>query len=195
MARTRQTTRPAAKQATQKKKVEPTKFAQKHMFADCSDCKVNLSKWGVGGTYHGVLCPPCANARMYKEDNKRRALKGVAAVLITQDGEKRVVDLDKESASVLLGGGATCGLYRSPMSLGMRALIPVYDGYIRDNAVNEAIHKVGGIKFNELGMRVISELGCFHGDTSDSMYGNLVVTGFGGLSLFPEEVERIMRVQ
>lgn len=193
----------ARRQTLSHQKVAKPKVAKQHrpkpkvqkllMYADCVDCKTNLEKWGPEGSIEGTLCPPCAGIRFGKDQKNRRALPIQQAVLIEQDGSRRVILLAEESASKALGGGMTATLYHTARAIRIMALRPCYDAVIRDNAINEA--KVAGfLEYNEVGDRIISSLGCFDERTSESMYGGVVILGPFGESLYQAEVDKIMHL-
>jgi len=198
MARTRQRAA-SVKKATsvqksvgKKAKAQPKpahmhKVAKAALFADCSDCGQNLKKYGEGGTVGGVLCPPCAAIRFAKDQEKRReqGKKEHLAVLVNDNGTKRKVDLNKEPAEFLLGGGTACTLYHSPYAIQTRGLNPYYTAWIRDCALLE------GQPENDTALRVLGRLGGFHERSNESCCGPVVFTGPDNQSLFPNEVDAI----
>lgn len=165
------------------------KVAVASQYANCIDCKVNLKKWGPGGSCCGVLCPPCASERIVEDTKDRVAQEKHLAVLVTTDGIMREVDLKEESVSSLLGGGMTCGLYHSSSSHNDYPYIPYYTCNIRDNAINEKLD------YNHMALSVARGLGGFDERSENSTFGNAVFTGPNGNSLYPDEVQFILRLE
>jgi len=180
---------PALEKKAGKKKTFKPKTVKAVLYADCSDCRVNLKKWGQGGSIGGVMCPPCGGIRVSADVEKRRKQAETThlAVLVNVDGTKREVDLNVDSVTDLLGGGPNCTLYHSAYALNTRALQPYYAAYIRDCALLEKL------PYNLHATRVLGVLGGFHPDSSESCCGSVVFTGPEQSSLYPSEVDKIMR--
>lgn len=182
-------TAPKAKSKPKVQRVQAEKIVHAVRYGDCMDCLVSLKKYGEGGSIGGVLCPPCATARLVKELGQRReqGFKEHLAVLIPVNGEKRQIDLNVEDVSTVLGGSAVCTLYHSQYANATRGLNIHYTAWIRDLALLERQPD------NHTALGVLGRLGGFHERTDESCCGPVVITGTDGLSLFLHEVDLIMR--
>lgn len=166
------------------------RFQAKSVYDNCIDCGENLRKWGPEGSVCGRICPPCASVRNKADRDARKAVPLQQGVLITTDGERRLVLLS--DISTALGGGATCRLYHQAGAIKNRPLFPCYDAFIRDSAIHESLS--AGLASNPVGLHVIDALSCFDERSRESLYGGVVITGVSGQSLLPNEIVRIMHL-
>lgn len=143
----------------------------------CVDCKEKLSQLGPGS-----LCAWCASARVEADSNKRRAVPLQQAIVITPNGETRVIPLG--DIGYYTGARTTRTLHHTVAAIRRVAIEPGYNARVIDDSRS--------LPLNVHGLTVIQALGCFA--NLDSIFGDVIITGPFGMTLLPGEIDKIMKL-
>jgi len=167
-----------AKVTTNAKTLLPVSVQSKHVWNNCLDCKVNLSKWGLGNNVDGILCKPCARIRDAK-DLKTRELQPNAIYLVVELNGRMWHHTSHHTSP--LGTGPI--LSHSPNALERTAFDPL---------VTVRVEETG--EENPTAAKIVSKLSfMFQPEAPSQCRGRVIFGGPGGHTLLLEEVKRLER--
>jgi hypothetical protein len=152
-------------------------FKQTHKFADCTECGLNLRKWGLGAT-NGATCPPCVQEIRRKDMEERAVSK--KALFIPVDGEIEIIDISQAGDKI---GDTMCNIYHSEFAY--KDTRPIYEMRADDKFIGK------GLPTNYQAGRIAGIMGVFHADSD--ICGPIVATGPCGMGLLDTEIKLFLR--